>query len=153
MACCCPCVVVGWNWQSAKLGRFIQGCLPVGCVFVLFILFIALPYITGGGPCSVPQFNVIVARFFTGECTSMEYPCYIFAALFWVGFALLLNYCRRRIADQLGIAEKPCPSLIGQCCCCYACLLSTEMQTLQQDSKSIEARKGRVGDCVLVGAV
>mmetsp|Transcript_11958 Transcript_11958/g.27094 ORF Transcript_11958/g.27094 Transcript_11958/m.27094 type:complete len:236 (-) Transcript_11958:138-845(-) len=138
LACCCPCVVVGWNWRDAKIGRFAAGFVPIGLVVLMLIIMTALPYLAGAGACSYPQVrfeNDVIARFFNGECSTVEYAALPLARVFYVVAACLLFYQRRRLAAQLGILEKPCPALFCQCCCCYACLLATELRTVRESLK------------------
>mmetsp|Transcript_116067 Transcript_116067/g.248229 ORF Transcript_116067/g.248229 Transcript_116067/m.248229 type:complete len:299 (-) Transcript_116067:3-899(-) len=135
LACCCPCVAVGMIWRNVGLGSFLDGCLPVGLVYVLVILFSVLPYAVGGGPCTFPSAQTETVGFlkvFTGKCTTAEAIFLVLARICWCCFALALLRSRRRLARRLGISEGPCPTLCGYLCCCHACLLGTEMQTARE---------------------
>jgi len=155
LACCCPCVILGLSWRDAGLGRFWHGCLPLGLVAVTLSIITMLPYLDGGGDCSYPAVRFetdVIAGFFTGKCSTMEYVTLPFARIFYCIAVALLYYSRRRLAAKLGIHEKPCPTLCCQCCCCYACLLATELRTVREEMEreASAPKSAPVGQAVMV---
>eukprot|EP00419_Tripos_fusus_P084542 CAMPEP_0172844400 /NCGR_PEP_ID=MMETSP1075-20121228/32187_1 /TAXON_ID=2916 /ORGANISM="Ceratium fusus, Strain PA161109" /LENGTH=259 /DNA_ID=CAMNT_0013688835 /DNA_START=35 /DNA_END=812 /DNA_ORIENTATION=- len=154
LSCFCPCIVTGRNLQRLGLAPFAKGCAPVGLLLACTIIFFSLPYWTDNGPCSFPtalwEWSV-TEGFFGGNCTPTEYVSVPFTRVSWFCFAICLNVIRRRIADDIGIHEKYCPSLFFQCCCCYACLLSTEMRTVREVAhKRGPPAEESVGEAVVV---